>query len=286
MARGHPRADTHGVPGDAMIPAALRAAILQCHAPIVIPAIGASQAHACAASTAAMREAAYHVVRSGATTVLLVSPHTPRRLSAFSFFAGGNLRGDFHAFGVHGLDAAFPGDAEACRAVARSAAEGGISLEPLNASLDHGALVPLWFLREAGYQGTVAVFGFPGHGNSRHCRAFGGALARAMAALDRPWAFIASGDMSHALAPGAPGGFHPRADEFDRAVVDRVQAGRLGDVSAISPQLQDLAAQDVTEALDVAAGLLGPESAETRVLSYEAPFGVGYLVALLHGELS
>lgn len=259
-----------------------RVAVLMCHAPIVIPPIGSDRAADCAASTRAMEAAARAVTDSGVGTVLLVSPHTPRHRQAYGYVAGERLKGDFHAFGVPGLEATFQADAAAAATVVRQAERAGLSVAPVRVqTLDHGAMVPLWFLQQAGYRGRIAVFGFPWDSGPGDSRRFGEALAASMGVLERPWALVASGDMSHALKEGAPAGFHPKAHLFDEAVVDCVKAGRYGAPSGLDTGLRDLAAEDVVESLEVADGALGTNRAGARFLGYEGPFGVGYLVAIL-----
>jgi len=257
-------------------------AVLMCHAPIVIPAIGGDRGAECAATTLAMREAARSVAASGAETAVILSPHLPRHRGAFGVVAAEKLHGDFGAFGRPEVACAFRGDAAAGAAISRAVHRVGLEMMPTETrGLDHGATVPLWFLQEAGFKGRIVVFGFPWYTDSVANRAFGSALREALDALDRRWALVASGDMSHALKPGAPSGYHPRAQAFDDAVVEALRAGRLGAVSAIPGELRDLAAEDAIDSLESAFGVLGEEIPGSRVLSYEGPFGVGYLVAVL-----
>ena len=265
-----------------MEPCPPRAAVLMCHAPVVIPTIGKGRARDCAATTEAMRTAARAVVRSGAGTAVVVSPHTPRHQQAFGFVTGTTLTGNFLTFGIQGLEAAFPGAPAVGTAAMHHAERSGLPLAPLRLqTLDHGVLVPLWFLEEAGFKGDVAVFGFPWESGPGDAVRFGQVLADAMGELGRPWALVASGDMSHALKEGAPAGLHPRAHLFDEAVVACVREARIGDVAAIPSDLRSLAAEDVVESLETAEGILGSATPGLRFLSYEAPFGVGYLVAIL-----
>ena len=261
---------------------ALRVAVLMCHAPIVIPPIGGDRAEECAETTKAMEAAAEAVVASGAETVMVVSPHTPRHRQAFGYVMGETLKGDFHTFGIRGFETAFRADAAAAATVARQAERAGLSISPANVqNLDHGALVPLWFLQQAGFKGRIAVFGFPWDSAAGDNRRFGEALSATMDTLERSWALVASGDMSHALKAGAPAGFHPKAHLFDEAVVACVKEGRFQDVSRIDPDTRNLAAEDVVDSLEVADGALATDRIGLRFLSYEAPFGVGYLVAIL-----
>ena len=261
------------------------AAVLMCHAPIVIPAIGGTRGAECHASTEAMGQAARIASDCGAETLVVLSPHLPRHPTAFGVVTSLSLQGDFGPFGRPELGCRFPADAAAGAAVTRAAQRTGLEIAPTTVQgLDHGALVPLWFLREAGFKGRVVVFGFPWHSSAEANHAFGRALREAMGSLERPWALVASGDMSHALKPGAPSGFHPRAQVFDQAVVDTVQRGDLAALDTIPGDLRQVAAEDVLDSLQCAAGVLEEEEEEevtTRVLSYEGPFGVGYLIAVL-----
>jgi MEMO1 family protein len=256
-------------------------AVLMCHAPIVIPAIGRSRSGQCLASTLAMAEAAGTVVKHGVRTLVLISPHTPRHPHAFGGIFSPTLRGSFASFGFPELVCAFPQDPEVLDTLMRHAKRHQLELAPMEVDgVDHGALVPLWFLQEAGYKGSVTILGLPWEGDSENHTCFGAVLAEALGKLG-PWALVASGDMSHALRPGGPAGFDPRAWEFDEAVVSCVRENRLRDLSNIDPPLRDRAAEDVVDSLEVARGAMSDDSSGHRFLSYEGPFGVGYLVAVL-----
>jgi len=250
----------------------MRAAVLMCHAPIVIPAIGRQRASLCVRTTAAMALAAAHVVKSAPSFVAVLSPHTPRHATRWGLMAGAQVAGSFARFGHPELAASFPNAAEPVRR-----ALGEVPLVDVEAQpLDHGALVPLWFLAEAGWRGPTAVLGVPW--TNRDARAIGRALARTDAAI------VASGDMSHRLVPGAPGGHHPQAHRFDEAFVAALRGGSLDAAVTPEPQLRELAGEDVIDTTEVLRGALGPTVPVDPVLSYEGPFGVGYCEAIFPCE--
>ena len=260
----------------------LRSAVLMCHAPIVIPAVGGTEAPRCRATTEAMGEAAGLLAACGAARVVVLSPHAPRHRRAYGHFQPARLQGNLARFGHPDLALAFPNDPEALAVIRTSTQREGLTFEALpERELDHGATVPLWFLQEAGFPGRVLVLAFPWEAGEGSHHRFGHALARAMEDLGESWALLASGDMSHALRPGGPGGFHPKAHAFDQLVVDCVARGCPEDAARIPAELRGIAAEDVVESLEVSAGILGPGPRPAQVLSYEAPFGVGYLEAVL-----
>lgn len=259
----------------------LRTAVLMCHAPIVIPALGRRDTLRCRNTTEAMAKAAERLVASGAARVAVLSPHAPRHPKAYGHYAGSALQGDFGRFGEPELAATFLGDEEAVAEVGAAAARAGLSLTELKGGLDHGALVPLWFLREAGWKGRVSVFGFPWNPQPGDHLRFGAALREGMDRLGEPWALLASGDCSHRLLPGAPSGYDPRAKAFDQKLAAGVREGRESDLPGELSALRELAAEDVLDSLEIAAAVIGEDRTGHEFLSYEGPFGVGYLVAVL-----
>jgi aromatic ring-opening dioxygenase LigB subunit len=94
----------------------------------------------------------------------------------------------------------------------------------------------------------------------------------------RKWGLLASGDLSHRLTRDAPSGFHPDGQLLDRTIVEALQ------VSSADPifNLDAAAIRNAGECgLRSVLALIGLSlGEEIRLLSYEAPFGVGYASAL------
>lgn len=260
----------------------LNHAVLMCHAPIVIPEVAGERAGDCRDSTAGMRAAGAFLAGLDLDALVVLSPHTPRHPSAFTMAAGDVLRGDFGAFRAPQVRFELPVARDGADAIAAACRGVGlphpqeVRVEPL----DHGAAVPLYFAWEAGWRGPTVLMGFPFNSNLRADAALGEAVAAAADVMGQRWALLASGDMSHRLLPGAPAGFDPRAREFDAWIVDRVREGDYDGATAVDGRLRRLAAEDVVDSVAVAsAACQGSEG--HRLLSYEGPFGVGYLVAIL-----
>lgn len=256
--------------------------VLMCHAPIVVPAVGGARARACASSTRAMVEAARRVVAAAPDGVVLLSPHTPRVYGAFSLLAGPRIRGDLGDFGAPQVRCDLLRSADMASALGKACQIEGVALEEISPRrLDHGAMVPLAFLVDAGWQGDTLVLGLPADPRADDMAALGRAIAAA--AKGKRWALVASGDCSHRLLPDAPAGYDPRAARFDAALVQAVTAGQNAALFAMDEELRDLAAEDVLDTVQVAVTCAGT-AVGREVLSYEGPFGVGYLVAVLHAE--
>jgi len=255
-----------------------------CHAPIVVPPIGGLRESDCAGTTRAMREAARALVAHEPQLIVLVSPHAPRHEQSWGLVSGRELRGSFARFGCPEVDLTVRGSIKAAEAIARAASGYGLSTRELPCdALDHGTLVPLFFVHEAGYRGPVVVVAPPLPGLQTEVL-FGEVLREAARSLNERWAVLASGDMSHRLTLDAPLGYDPRALHFDETFVEFVRAGDLRSAIGIDPGLADTAAEDVIQSTAVAAGAIAFRARGLKVFSYESPFGVGYLEAILYSD--
>jgi AmmeMemoRadiSam system protein A/AmmeMemoRadiSam system protein B len=261
-------------------------AVLMPHAPILVPGVGGERGDAAADSRQAMRRAAACVTRHRPETVVLISPHSPRQPPAFGLWMDDPLQGSFARFEAPQVEVSLPLDEALAEAIAAAAATRGLETRTIrHHALDHGALVPLWFLMEAGWKGSTVVVGLE-TSDRDGLIALGQTIAAAAHKLTRRIAVIASGDLSHRLTTGAPCGFHPQAHQFDDAFIHLLQAGdyrRLGEIPA---ELRALAAEDAVDATLLAASAAHWENSGHGVLNYEAPFGVGYGVAVLWAEPS
>jgi AmmeMemoRadiSam system protein A len=266
--------------------AAVVCAVLMPHAPILVPEVGGERGGAAQASRQAMREAAACVMSLQPETLVLISPHSPRRPQAFGVWAGDRLHGSFAQFNAPGAKVSLPNDTQLAHAIVTEAGTGGLATWMIHERiLDHGALVPLWFLADAGWDGPAIVLSLnnPEDGGLIE---LGRAIAAASHAAHCRIAIIASGDMSHRLTSSAPCGFHPQAHQFDETFIRLIREGDYHGIEKMDPELRELAAEDAADSTLVAAAAVDWRTDGHKVLNYEGPFGVGYGVAILFTETS
>jgi AmmeMemoRadiSam system protein A/AmmeMemoRadiSam system protein B len=228
-----------------------------------------------------MADLTERIIESGAETVVLISPHAPLEAVAFVAYDGPTLYGDFSMFRAPGATVEAQLDDELLTEITRAAEQYDlITLRIRDIDLDHGTAVPLYFLQRNGWNGKVVALGYSFLSNEDHLR-FGNSIRQAIATLRRPVAFIASGDLSHRLKPGAPAGFNADAHLFDEEVVDAIRAAQTNRIVHIDQDLRRTAGECGYRSMLVAIGASEDSKSSCEVLSYEAPFGVGYLVAQL-----
>jgi len=93
-------------------------------------------------------------------------------------------------------------------------------------------------------------------------------------------AWIASGDMSHRLKEDGPYGFHPSGPKFDQEFIRLLKSKNIQGILNLPERLVEEAGECGLRSFCMLLGAL--EASKTKwqpkVLSYEGPFGVGYLV--------
>ena len=247
----------------------------------MVPEVGRESIVDVRRSIAAMAELTERLIVSGATSVILISPHAPLESDSFVAYDGAEVYGDFANFHAPETSVGARVDHELLAAITNAAAAENYRISTLpDVELDHGTAVPLYFLLRNGWQGSVVALGYSFLSNDDHVR-FGACIKRAVDSVNRPVGFIASGDLSHRLAPRAPAGFNPNAHLFDERVVAALDGNNPQEIVEIDYNLRKLAGECGYRSMLVAIGAgMGLQSC-CEVLNYEAPFGVGYLVAQL-----
>ena len=249
------------------------------HPPIMVPEVGRESIAGVRQSIAAMTGLTERLIASGAESVILISPHAPLEIDSFVAYEGPQVYGDFANFHAPETSVSAPVDEELLRAISKAGANDGYRVSLLTETdLDHGTAVPLYFLLRNGWRGRVVALGYSFLSNEDHLR-FGACIKRAIDEVGRPVGFIASGDLSHRLAPHAPAGFNPKAHVFDEAVVAALRANDPQAIVEIDHGLRKLAGECGYRSMLVAIGAGEGVPASCEVMNYEAPFGVGYLVA-------
>jgi len=251
------------------------------HPPIMVPEVGQESIAEVRSSIDAMAELAERLTASGAETVVIISPHAPLDPAAFVAYEGPQLYGDFANFRAPTASALAELDEGLLNEISRTAANQKLEVLRIRGfDLDHGTLVPLYFLQRNGWQGRLVALGYNFLSNEEHVR-FGNCIRRAIDEIGRPVGFVASGDLSHRLRPEAPAGYHPKAHLFDEAVVDAIRTCSTGRIVNIDHELRRTAGECGFRSMLVALGVAQGLEPSCEVISYEAPFGVGYMVAQL-----
>lgn len=268
----------------------LKYVALSPHPPLIIPAIGKDRLKDVKDTVHAMQNMAENLVDQNPETVVFLTPHGNVFSDCITALGMPNLYGDFGRFGEKDVAFKYKNDLNLLKEISLMAVESDIDFiivneelarrKRLNPHLDHGILVPLYYLEEAGLkEGTSILAISVGFLPLLSLYSFGKVIQKAANKLGKHIAIIASGDMSHRLKDDGPYSFHPDGPKFDLLIKEHLQAG---DVEAILNMPEDLcenAGECGFRSIVIMSGSMDSYEIEPEVYAYEGPFGVGYLTA-------
>lgn len=142
---------------------------------------------------------------------------------------------------------------------------------------DWGFNVPLYFLA-SDFQGEMK--GYLAESESAEQHFAKGKEVYSQMSHDKKYALIASGDLSHCLKEDAPHGFHPEGEKFDNELIELLKNKDIANFIKLNEKYPN-SANCGLPSFSFLLGILEASdiSWKPRIISYEAPFGVGYLVA-------
>ena len=253
------------------------------HPPLIIPTIGQGREGEIAATVRAYHETMRAAAEMRPDTIVIISPHATAYDDFFHISPGAGAEGNFAAFGHPEISIGIEYDEEFVRVLSSTASEKNIpagTLGEKNPALDHGTMIPLFFLSE--YLGDaptkfvrIGIAGLPAHTHAL----LGQAIAATAERLGRRTICIASGDLSHRLMEGGANGFAPEGAEFDELCTAFMKTGDFLSLLQIPGSFAEAAGHCGLNGLWVLAGALDRAATDAKLHSYEAPFGVGYAVA-------
>ncbi len=263
------------------------------HPPIAVPEVGGPEAAIVSDTQEALLELGRRIKESGADTVVIISPHAPVFRDVIGINLSPQLEGDLGHFRAGNVRYIMENDTVLAREIKEQSANLGMFVVELTEEeerqygislrLDHGVIVPLYFLRKAGLE-TPLVHVSMALGLPQRLYLFGVAVRKAADALGRRVALLASGDLSHGLTHDAPGGYLPKGKDFDSLLARLLAVTDVECIVKMDPDLVAQAGECGYHSIVMMLGALDGYDVKAEVLSYEGPFGVGYLVASLEPE--
>ncbi len=256
------------------------------HPPLLVPDMGRGEEKRISATIEAMEKLADKLAQQEPQTILVISPHGTSYPGAMGVLTAKSSSGNMRNWGVRGPDQYFDNDLNLVAAIEKEADAAGIPLQSIGEKsydIDHGVLVPMHYLIRAVKDIPMVPLTFCWLPLSTHF-AFGQAISRAAAATGKRVALIASGDLSHRLLPSAPAGYDPRGKVFDEKLVDALSRLDTDAILNLDEDLIERAGECGLRSIVILLGALEGLAVTPHILSYEGPFGVGYLVASFEVE--
>lgn len=247
------------------------------HPPILIPTIGKENLKQLAATADSYLKLEQNLYASQPETIIIISPHGPAQEKAFSLNSNPEFYGDFKDFGDLTIKLNLRGDI----GLAHKIKEEMETLAPLqltsDARLDHGASIPLYLLTQHLPEIKIIPLYYSGLDLTAHYN-IGQMIKNELLSSRTKIAVIASGDLSHRLTKNAPAGYSPKGKKFDKKLIDNLLKKQTNEIIKFDHDFVADAGECGLKSIIILLGIMNGMKYEPRLLSYEAPFGVGYLV--------
>lgn len=257
------------------------------HPPIIVREVGGRELDRVASTVRAMEQACADILAANPEVIAVISPHAPAFQGAVGVCVDRMLKGSFADFGSPEVQFNYTNEERFAEQLIQilerehfpvhRLSEARIRKYSFGENLDHGVMVPLYYLRQAGFDGSLSVISL-GLLPYKDLLRFGVYLVRAIEASCLRVAVVASGDLSHRLLPGAPAGYDPNGKVFDELIQDKLGRKDVEGIVNLPPVLVERAGECGLRPLIMLLGCLSVYEWTPRILSYEGPFGVGYLV--------
>ena len=262
------------------------AAFMVPHPPLIVPEIGRGGEAEIRETTAAYEQVADEVAALRPDTIIITSPHSVMYADYFHISPGREAKGSFRRFGAGSVKFAEPYDTalvERISALADADYFPAGTLGERDAALDHGTMVPLWFIRRKYTEGKIVRIGLSALPLTDHYR-LGQLIADAVEDLGTRAVLIASGDLSHKLQEYGPYGFAPEGVEYDRRIMDVMGRAAFGELFDFEENFCEKAAECGHRSFVIMAGVFDGLRVKATALSHQDVTGVGYGICTFYPE--
>lgn len=250
------------------------------HPPILIPSIGKDNLEQITKTKEALANLERDLYAAKPDILIIISPHGQINPDHFTINLSDKFEINFEEFGDFSTKMEVAGDIM----LMTNDRERVSSKSPVNIisekKLDHGIGIPFYALGQNIPNIKIVPIYFSLLDSQSHLE-FGKNLKEIILNTDKRIAVIASGDLSHCLTENAPVKFSPAGKEFDESLINLLKNSDSQGVVNMDTKLTENAAECGLRSILILLGVLNNINYETKILNYEAPFGVGYLVANL-----
>ncbi len=262
---------------------AIKFACISPHPPIIVREVGQGREAEAQRTIDALEQVAGEIPVHRPETVLVMATHGPMNPGAFVLLTAAAAQGDFARWGAPHVSFRFDTDIELVAAIRDEANRAELPVDAAsrwNDGLDWSVTVPLYYLRSGIGDAPLTPMNISFLSATKHFR-LGQAVRHAIDRVGRRAVIVASADLSHRLSEDGPYGFDPAGPELDRRVREAVASWDAEALLTMDEGFRERAGDDAVSSISFLMGALDGLPVRPRVLSYEGPFGVGYMVAAI-----
>ena len=262
------------------------AAFMVPHPPMIVPAIGRGSEEQILETTRAYERAAREIAALEPETIIITSPHATCYTDYFHISPGRKVKGSFADFRAPQVRFEEEYDEELADRISAIALEENFpagTLGEREKKLDHGTMVPLWFIRQQYKEGRLLRIGLSGLPLTDHYK-LGQMIREAVRVTGRRTVLVASGDLSHKLQTYGPYGFAPEGPEYDERIMDVCGRASFDELFDFDEAFCEKAAECGHRSFVIMAGALDGSAVKATRLSHQDVTGVGYGICTFYPQ--
>ena len=255
----------------------LKAAFMLPHPPLIVSEIGKGREEDIIKTKTSYEKVTEEIENINPDTIIISSPHTKTYSDGFYISKGDSLTGTFENFGAKQVSFKEEIDNELVEEIEKCNDENYKILYETrdDIELDHGTLVPLYFIRKRNIKAKIIVVGLSGLPLIEHYR-FGMLLQKAINNSNKRVVYIASGDLSHKLKTYGPYGYAKEGPEYDKQIMEVCGKAKFLELLKFKPEFLEKAAECGHRSFTIMAGTFDKLNVDSKEYSHEDITGVGY----------
>ncbi len=260
---------------------AILAAFMVPHPPMIVPAVGRCGEAQVQETIDAYEKVADEIAKLSPDTIIITSPHSIMYSDYFHISPGKGAKGSFARFNAPEVSFQEEYDTELVDRINEIAYDASFpagTLGERDPELDHGTMVPLWFIRKKYPKGRIVRIGLSGLGLLDHYR-LGQMIQEAVDEVNRKVVFVASGDLSHKLQDYGPYGFSKEGPVYDQRIMHVAARAAFDEMFDFKEDFCEKAAECGHRSFVIMAGALDGKVVAAHVYSHQDVTGVGYGIA-------
>ncbi|RJQ33945.1 AmmeMemoRadiSam system protein B [Candidatus Parcubacteria bacterium] len=247
------------------------------HSPIIIPEVGKENLDKLSDTIKGFQSLEHEIYVAKPETIIVVSSHAEQREGSFTINQAPNFNINFKEFGDLLTNISFGNDIGFGYQVKELCEDYFPVMMTAQEKLDYGTGVPLFYLTKHLPTVKIVNIGYSNLSHEDHFK-FGQIIRKQINRSGKRVAIVSSGDLSHKLQVDSPAGYSARAQEFDQKIIKLLNDKKIDDIINFDPELLKESGECGYRSLLVLLGIISELNYTPKQLSYQAPFGVGYLV--------
>ncbi len=252
------------------------------HPPLIVSEVGEGKESEVLETIHSYEKIAQDIANIKPDTIIISSPHAPLYSDYFYLSSAIKVEGSFENFSAPEVLFSEINDVLLVEKIEELAKiENFPAGRGKETPLDHGVMVPLYFIRKYCRDFKVVVVGLsflPLIDNYK----MGMIISKAVDALDRRAVFVASGDLSHKLQDYGPYGFVKEGPMYDEKIMNIMKNASFDKLISFDSVLMDKASECGHRSFLIMAGALDGKKVLPKMFSHQDVTGVGYGICSYH----